>query len=262
MATEVSRVIHHYSREAGRFHVEQINEMYEVQRQAIASFEYVLTRQKNRTKLLLLDMDALMAEGQFVEALAVATGVQDQLTALAQDQSLSDLERCEQLTELFKFVHRSQFEKVAMAMSLKPGIIEFVNHMRREHFMVGVISSHYFVATEIIRKRIFADFALAHIAQFQNDICTGKVIINDAFRSELNRLDQVMCKSHVLDQFRAKTSPPRFKEIWVIANGEQDIKLLTLADKAFAINPNTEEFARYPHIQCVSSFASVAESLT
>jgi hypothetical protein len=32
---------------------------------------------------------------------------------------------------------------------------------------VGVISNHYFAGTEIVRKRIFADFALAHVLQFK-----------------------------------------------------------------------------------------------
>jgi hypothetical protein len=52
-------------------------------------------------------------------------------------------------------------------LTLKPGVIEFVNKMRREQFMVGVISNHYFAGTEIVRKRIFADFALAHVLQFK-----------------------------------------------------------------------------------------------
>lgn len=260
MATEVSRVIHDYSREAGRLHVEQIKEMYEVQRQAIASFEYVLTRQKNRTKLLLLDMDETITEGRFLEALAAATGVGEELTAIIEDQGLGDLERCQQITELFKFVHRSQFEKVAMSLQLKPGVIEFVNRMRREQFMVGVISNHYFVGTEIIRKRIFADFALAHVLQFQNDICTGQVSINEVFRSELDRLDQTLCKSHVLDLFRAKTSPPVFKEIWAVGDGPEDLKMLTLADRAFVIDPKSDDFARYPHIKLITSFAEISEA--
>ncbi len=259
MATEVSRVIHDYSREAGRLHVEQIKEMYEVQRQAIASFEYVLTRQKNRTKLLLIDMDDTITEGRFVEALATATGVGEELSAIMEDHQLGDLERCQQITELFKFVHRSQFEKVAMSLPLKPDVIAFVNRMRREQFMVGVISNHYFVGTEIIRKRIFADFALAHVLQFQNDICTGKVSINEVFRSERDRLDLTLCKSHVLDLFRAKKSPPTFKEIWAIGDGVDDIKMLTLADRGFVIDPKSEEVDRYPHIKRMDSFVAMTE---
>ncbi len=257
MAFEVSRVIHHYSREAGRLHVEQINEMYESQRQAVASFEYVLTRQKDRTKLLLLDMDETITEGRYIEALAVATGSEEALAELQQDSSLSETERCERITELFKFVHRSQFEKVAMGLTLKSGVIEFVNQMRRQRFMVGVLSNHYFVGTEIIRKRIFADFALAHVLQFQNDICTGKVQFNEAFRKEHDRSDLSVCKSHVLDQFRAKINVPVFKEIWAIGDGLDDIKMLSLANRAFVVDPKSEDYVRYPHIQRVSSFGEI-----
>jgi phosphoserine phosphatase len=167
MAFEVSRVIHQYSREAGRLHVEQINEMYENQRQAVATFEYVLTRQKDRTKLLLLDMDETITEERYIDALAAATGTEAELERIVQDTNLSPIKRCERITEIFKFVHRSQFEKVASSLTLKPGVIEFVNKMRREQFMVGVISNHYFAGTEIVRKRIFADFALAHVLQFK-----------------------------------------------------------------------------------------------
>jgi len=259
MAFEVSRVIHHYSREAGRLHVEQINEMYENQRQAVASFEYVLTRQKGRTKLLLLDMDETMTEERYIDALAAATGTQEELAQILLDTSLNEVERCERITALFQFVHRSQFEKVAMGLTLKAGVIEFVNQIRREKFMVGVISNHYFAGTEIIRKRVFADFALAHVLQFQNDICTGKVQINDVFLKEHDRSDLTVCKSHLLDQFRAKTNAPLFKEIWAIGDGQDDIKMLALANRAFVIEPKSEDFSRYPHIQRISSFADMKE---
>lgn len=256
MATEVSRVIHHYSREAGRLHVEQINEMYEIQRQAIASFEYVLTRQKGRSKLLLLDMDQVLVEGCFTQALARATNTEEPLAVIMQDSSLSDVDRAQRITALFKFVHRNQFEKVAMSLELKPDVIEFVNSMRRQQFMVGVISNHYFVATEIIRKRIFADFALAHVLQFQNDICSGNLIVNEAYRYSTDPRDQRLCKSRVLSLFRAKTTAPVFKEIWAIGAFQRDIEMLTLADRAFVIDPLSQESAQHPQIQWMPSFAA------
>lgn len=262
MAFEVSRVIHHYSREAGRLHMEQINEMYENQRQAVATFEYVLTRQKDRTKLLLLDMDQTLCEERYVEALAALTDTERELEELRQDARLTDQIRRERIAALFKFVHRSQFEKVAMALTLKPGVIEFVNQMRRQHFMVGVVSNYYFAGAEIIRKRMFADFALAHLLQFRNDIFTGKLLLNEVFLSEHDRADHAACKSHVLDQFRGKSSAPLFKEIWAVGDAQDDIKLLALANRAFVMNPESDDFKRYPHIQCVTSFADILELKT
>lgn len=260
MAFEVSRVIHHYSREAGRLHVEQINEMYESQRQAIASFEYVLTRQKDRTKLLLLAMDETVSEERYIDLMAQAAGVEQELSKISHDPDLSDQERCQRITALFKFVHRSQFEKVAMSMTLKTGVIEFVNQMRRRGFMVGVLSNDFFAGAEIVRKRIFADFALAHVLQFQNDICTGALLINEAFLSEHDRTNQTVCKSHVLDQFRAKKSVPVFKEIWAVGAGREDINMLALANRAFVIEPKSEDFARHGHIRAVKCFAEISEA--
>jgi phosphoserine phosphatase len=84
-------------------------------------------------------------------------------------------------------------------------------------------------------------------------------LLNEAFFSAHDRGDHTVCKSHVLDQFRAKRSAPLFKEIWVIGDSEDDLKLLALANRAFVMNPERDDFMRYPHIQQVSSFAEILE---
>jgi len=66
-----------------------------------------------------------------------------------------------------------------------------------------------------------------------------------------------VCKSHVLDQFRAKSNVPLFTEIWAVGDGQDDIKMLTLANRAFVIDPKSEDYGLYPHIQRVSSFAEI-----
>lgn len=72
MANEVSRVIYSRARESGRLHVEQITAMYENQRQATASWEYVMTRQKSRRKLLLLDMDGTVTSSRCLTTITLA----------------------------------------------------------------------------------------------------------------------------------------------------------------------------------------------
>jgi beta-phosphoglucomutase-like phosphatase (HAD superfamily) len=59
----------------------------------------------------------------------------------------------ESITSLFRSVHRGQFERVANAMTIRPGVIEFVRAMRREGFMVGVVSDSWLVAADIMRRR-------------------------------------------------------------------------------------------------------------
>ncbi|OZA73522.1 glycosyltransferase, partial [Polynucleobacter sp. 39-46-10] len=146
MANEVARVIHHYSRQAGRLHVEQISEMYEEQRVATASFDYIINRQKGRRKVVLLDMDGTITPNRFVKDLAKFTHTEETLDALLDSAENDAATRSEKIAEIFKFTHRNQFEKVSMSMPIRDGVIEFVNQMKRNGFMVGLISDSYFIA--------------------------------------------------------------------------------------------------------------------
>lgn len=257
MANEVARVIHHHSREAGRLHVEQITEMYEAQRQATASFDYIINRQKNRSKLVLLDMDGTITPNRFVLDLANHTHTSEILNTLLDNPKNDAGTRSKRIAEMFKYTHRNQFEKVAMAMAIRPGVIEFVQQMKRDGFMVGIVSDSYFIAAEIMRKRIFADFAIAHILHFQNDICTGELKINPDFLPNGKYVEELICKSNVLQRFLSKKVKPSFKEVWAIGDNLNDLNMLNLADKAFVIEPKTLVFQKHKRITEIQSFTDL-----
>lgn len=257
MANEVARVIHHHSREAGRLHVEQITEMYEAQRQATASFDYIIHRQKNRTKVVLLDMDGTITPNRYVMDLAKHTHTEETLAALLDNPKNDAGTRSKRIAEIFKYTHRKQFEKVAMQMELRPGVIDFVNQMKRDGFMVGIVSDSYFIAAEIMRKRIFADFAIAHTLHFQNDICTGELKINTDFLPNGKGVEELICKSNVLQRFLSTKTKPTFKQVWAIGDNLNDLHMLNLADKAFVIDPKTTAFQNHKHITEIQSFAEL-----
>ncbi len=259
MANEVARVIHHYSRHAGRLHVEQISEMYEEQRLASASFDYIINRRKGRRKVVLLDMDGTITPNRFIKDLAAFTHTEETLEALL-DISQNDAgTRNQQIAEIFKFTHRSQFEKVAMAMPIKPGVIEFVNQMKRNGFMVGLISDSYFIAAEIMRKRIFADFAIAHTLKFRNDICSGELNLNKDFYPERSHGNLLPCKSNVIKRFLSTNNKPSFLEVWAIGDHLNDLDMLFLADKAFVIDPKSPELLKHKHIRNISGFENLLQ---
>jgi phosphoserine phosphatase len=262
MANEVSRVIYSRAREAGRLHVEQIAAMYETQRQATASIEYILTRRRGRQRLLLLDMDGTITADRFIVELARATGREHALAGLLDDPTGDAVTRSERIAALFKFVHRRQFEGAASAQQLRPGVIGFVNKMRRQGFMVGVVSDSYFVAAEILRRRVFADFALAHTVQFDGDVCTGRLRINPAFQPLDEAAGPPVCKSHVLARFLDDPAEPVITETWAIGDNVNDIGLLRRVDRAFAMDPKSPEVLRVPNIVRVDSFADLASWTT
>ncbi|MBH9553668.1 glycosyltransferase [Inhella gelatinilytica] len=258
MATEVARVIFARARAAGRLHVEQITAMYESQRQAAGSIDYILTRRRGRSRLLLLDMDGTVSEQRFVMALAQATGRERELAALLDQPGDDAVTRSAAIAALFRFVTRQQFEQVARALPLRPGAIEWVNQMRRAGFMVGLVSDSWFVAADVVRRRLFADFALAHVLQFDGEVCNGQLNINPAFRAPLGSNGPALCKSHVLTRFREEPSEPRITEIWAMGDNLNDLEMLRAADRAFVIDPKHPHLARDADALKVDSFLALA----
>ncbi len=266
MANEVARVIYARARAAGRLHVEQIAAMYESQRQAAASIEYVLTRRRGRTKLLLLDMDGTLTPERFVVQLAKSAGLERELETLLDaghgksGPGLDAATRSQRIAALFRFVHKQQFERVAHALPLRDGVIEAVNRLRREGFMVGVVSDSWFIGAEIVRRRVFADFALAHTIQFDGDVCSGLVNLNPAFMPARSGDATTLCKSHVIRRFR-EDSDTALDEVWAVGDNVNDIGMLAEADRAFVIDPKSPRIARETDAVRLESFQQLLQAL-
>ena len=254
MANEVARVIYSRAREAGRLHVEQIVAMFETQRQALADLDYAITRRRGRQRVLLLDMDGTVTTSRFVTEMARASGRESELGTLLDRSGDDVVTRHEAIASLFKFVHKQEFERIARKLEIRQSVIEFVNRMRRAGFMVGVVSDSYFVAADIIRRRIFADFAVAHLLQFDAEVCAGKIRINPAFLP-LNETDGApICKSHVVRRFRADSSLPPVREFWAVGDNLNDLELLRVSDRAFAIDAKSSLMRKEPGITQIASF--------
>jgi phosphoserine phosphatase len=264
MANEVSRVIYHRARAAGRLHVEQIAAMFETQRQAAASLDYVLTRRRGRTRLLLLDMDGTLTTERYVVQMAQAAGVERELEGLldqaggAHDDAAT---RSSRIAALFRFVHKQQFERVAHALPLREGVIETVNTLRRAGFMVGVVSDSWFVGAEIVRRRIFADFALAHTLQFDGDVCNGQLNLNPAFMPAREGGRPALCKSHVVRRFRDEAGELPLHTVWAVGDNLNDIGMLAEADRAFVIAPKSPRVARETDARELGAFRELLREL-
>ena len=259
MANEVTRVIYSRARHAGRLHVEQITAMYESQRQATASIDYILGRRRGRTHLILLDPDGVFTPGSFIEALAQSTGVHGKLRALQATAHLGSAAFGVEAAPLFRFIHRRQFEQLAHELPLRPGVIEWVNRQRRAGALVGVVSNGYFVAAEILRRRVFADFAIAHTLQFVGDVCTGECRINTAFMPPVTPDTGEAARRHVVQWFRRDHRPPGIECVWAVGHHPDSLDLLQEADEAWVMAPTSRRLARDAKAREVSSFEELSD---
>lgn len=254
MANEVSRVIFARARAAGRLHMEQITAMYETQRQATATVTYILGRRRGRTRVLLLDMDGAVSTVPFIDALAEAAGARDALEAMRQQRPEDGAGLGVRAAELFRFMHRNRFEQLAHELPLRPGVVAWVNQMRRQGFMVGVVSSSYFVAAEILRRRVFADFAIAHTLQFDGDVCTGECKANEAFMPSKPAISVRLDKRHVVERFRSDDRAPAVETVWAVGHHPDSAALLREADRAWVVASPSRRLARECDATDIASF--------
>jgi glucosyl-3-phosphoglycerate synthase len=270
MAQEVSRTIFERAKEAGRLSVDQVLSIYEIERQNQGDIDVVQEKLSNATKIVLLSMSGVVTKRNYLEALAKATRTGQELAPLLSNENVNDEAWHQSVTEAFHFVHRNTFEKIARQLELVPGVVEAVNELRRLGYKVGIVSDGYYVAAEIIRRRVFADFALGNFAQFEGGVCQGKVRINRAYVKEDGCREHAICKSNALQQLKSADALRSINHVIAVGAKSSDRCLLRLADFAFAMANGDSRLHAEPGVARIASIAEIvsaaklieAESLT
>ncbi len=261
MAQEVSRVILQRAKRAGRLSVDQIMSIFELEQQNKTHIDRVLEKLRGCNKLVLLDMDGTITQERYVVELAKKVGCLDQLNELLDSQVVDSATRSEHIAELFRFVHKSQFEQVARQIPLRNGVIEAVNELRRRGYKVGVVSDSYFVAAEVIRRRIFDDFALAHIVLFENEVCQGTLSINPAFYHDQGCKDHPLCKSNVLRHIMDQNPQLAHGETIAVGDNLNDLHLLQQVNQGYIIEPKHPDLHQNGLIE-IHSFDELIQHMT
>jgi phosphoserine phosphatase len=111
---------------------------------------------------------------------------------------------------------------------------------------VGIVSDSFVVATEIVRRRVFADFGIAHLMRFRNGVATGDVTLSAATQHPSGCKRHNLCKLnvllHVCEQLGIGTER-------VIAVGDSDLDacMLAAAGVSIAFQPKSEGVERAAH---------------
>ncbi len=247
MARQVVRAILDRAARYGRLDVQQVREVDEVERRAQAELELMLTKVGHSEKLALFDMDGTLLRGRFAVSLAQRTNKVDHLGELLDRNEIAADERTRRIAELFTGVPKDVFEEVARGMPLMPGAADLVINLRKIGFRVGVVSDSYFVATEIVRRRVFADFSIAHLKKFRRGVATGEVTLSPAMQHPSGCKLHGVCKRNVLLHVceRMALEP---ESVLAVGDGEPDACMLKAAGISVAFQPKStlvEEAARY-----------------
>jgi phosphoserine phosphatase len=148
-------------------------------------------------------------------------------------------ERTERIAKLFASVARSVFEEVARTVPLMPGAVELVLALRKSGYRVGIISDSFRVAAEIIRRRVFADFSIAHMMRFRHGVATGEVTLSPAMQHENGCEQHRVCKLNSLLHLSEHLSLSR-ERILAVGDNDTDACMLRAAGRSVAYQPKSK----------------------
>lgn len=238
MATQVARAILDRAARSGRMRLEQLSEAEEVDGSRRTTLDIAARRLGRPRQLAVFDMDGTLLRGRFAVRLAQRTNQMSSLEPLLDNPSIPAEERTRAIAALFTNVPKSTIEEVARHMPLTPGAVETVLELRRRGYGVGIVSDSFLSATEIIRRRVFADFSIAHRLRFRGGVATGQVSISPALRHPNGCPHHSLCKLntllHLADQFELPV-----EQILAVGDGVPDMCMLAAAETSFAFEPKT-----------------------
>jgi phosphoserine phosphatase len=121
-----------------------------------------------------------------------------------------------------------------------PGARETIIALRKTGFHVGIITDGYSLVSEIVRRRVFADFSIGHHIKFRHGRATGDITLAPAMFHDDGCPHHVYCKRnamlHLMERYGIGP-----ESVLAVGDGESDICLLEAAGWSVALHPATDE---------------------
>lgn len=242
MATQVARAILERAAALGRLRLSVARQAKERERAHRAHPDHVLSKVGQVERLALFDMDGTLLKGRFIVELAGRTGRQAKLDKFLDRYDLTPENRAKRIAAIFRGVKKPVFEAVARELPLTPGAVEAVVGLRKRGFHVGVVTDSYHIAAEIVRRRVFADFALANVLEFHGDTATGKLTLAPTMRAD--RKGRLAYDKLNTLRFLTRRMGINARSVLAVGDGENDIGMLRAAGTSVAFQPKTERVRR------------------
>lgn len=238
MATQVARALLDRAARYGRLHIHQVHHVRGVEQQHQGSLPAILQKVGTPERLALFDMDGVLLQGRFIRQLARRTNRATALGRFLDHPELPAEERSQRITGLFAGVRQEVFERAALEIPLMPGASEAVVTLRKAGYRVGIVSDSYWIAAEVVRRRVFADFSIAHLTHFRLGKATGELTFSPAMAHPHGCQRHRLCKANALYHLLESTGISKEK-VLAVGDGDNDVCLLREAGCGVAFQPKS-----------------------
>lgn len=193
---------------------------------------------ENIVKLAVFDFDSTLMDGETIEFLAAAKGIQQQVKEITDRAMNGELDFFESLTtrvKLLKGMPVCDVDKICKELPLMPGAKEVVQGLKEKGYKVVCLSGGFKNATIPICANLGIDADFSNILHSKNGILTGLVGGEMMFNTSKGEIIQRLQSLLNIDS----------KNTLVAGDGANDLSMFKYAEKriAFCAKPILEKEA-------------------
>jgi phosphoserine phosphatase len=210
-------------------------------------------------RLVVLDVDSTLVQGEGIDELARLAGVGDRVSAITTSAMGGELDFAESLrarVALLSGLPITAVESVRDSLQLTPGARTLVRTLKRLGYAVGVVSGGFTALTDRFVTELNLDFAAANVLEVSDGVLTGGLIGDIVDRGG---------KADALRKFAAEFAVPLAQTV-AIGDGANDIDMLRTAGLGIAFNAkpalreNAEVAVNTPFLDAVLYVLGISRS--
>jgi phosphoserine phosphatase len=158
----------------------------------------VADKEEETQKLVVFDLDSTLLCDNFIEICACRYNFRQALALVRQiDNDVVSLTR--RVSSFLKDRSKTELVELAESIPMVPHITSVVNELRNRHYHIGIITDTYQFVSQIVARRIGADFELSNELVFMAGRATGEVLIPSYFHyNNESTCKHQVCKTNAL----------------------------------------------------------------
>ncbi|MCZ3388178.1 MAG: phosphoserine phosphatase SerB [Actinomycetia bacterium] len=180
-------------------------------------------------RLVVMDVDSTLIQGEVIEMLAKFAGCEPQVAAITESAMRGEIDFAESLrrrVNLLAGLDAGVLDAVASAVVLTPGARTLIRTLRRLGYQCGIVSGGFDFVTDHLAAELELDFALANRLEVRYGVLTGEVLEPVVDRA---------AKAQALRDFAGSAGVPLAQTV-AIGDGANDLDMLQTAGLGIAFN--------------------------
>ncbi|HEX6327084.1 MAG TPA: phosphoserine phosphatase SerB [Jiangellaceae bacterium] len=180
-------------------------------------------------RLVVMDVDSTLVQGEVIEMLAERAGVLDQVAKVTAEAMRGELDFAESLrtrVRLLAGLPASAVDEVRASVPLAPGARTMVRTLKRLDYRLGIVSGGFTQVTDYLVEELGLDYAAANTLEVVDGRLTGELAGPILDRSG---------KADALRRFADAAGVPLSQTV-AVGDGANDLDMIALAGLGIAFN--------------------------